>query len=432
MHTEAKKKRAKPFYSRGQKYPHYPPPFWVLPPVKNFFLPPPPGGYYRELTVLTSKVICLSLIFIHFGVRFNIINSYILYFSWCHLMTHLHLLLITSSVVASSSDALVDKLLFDILLRLVLPYKRSPVDKRPFKWCASVGESHSFTELIPPPPPPPPLPVALPPPGHNPTELSTLLSKLFELLFLVWTFVFEWIDVLALEFMCDCEIRVFPWYVGVLLACCWRWLWGLSVQLVFWWWILPFVLLLLMLPELSVSCDNKLSTLSLMRFVGGSMFGLRLLALAVLIVVSVSLLALVNSYRHSEARQHICIEAQNHSARTMDARVFANGELFGLNVFCAFTVGVRWLVDVVVRLVPVFAAVAVPVVVPVVVSVDVDEVARMEPSESVGSVSMGTCLISWSLMTMWVHWSSFGSLMGVPPFSSVTSFMCWVSSGVKP
>ena len=51
MRKVAKKKRAKSFYPRGQKYPipPPPPPFWVLHPVKNFFLSLSP--YYRELTV---------------------------------------------------------------------------------------------------------------------------------------------------------------------------------------------------------------------------------------------------------------------------------------------------------------------------------------------------------------------------------------------
>ena len=42
-------------------------------------------------------------------------------------------------------------------------------------------------------------------------------------------------------------------------------------------------------------------------------------------------LARLNSYRHSEARQHICMEAQNHSARTTEARVFEKGDELALN-----------------------------------------------------------------------------------------------------
>ena len=51
MRTEAKKKRSKTFYPRGQKYPHSPLLFAFYPLGKISFCPPPPGDYYRELTV---------------------------------------------------------------------------------------------------------------------------------------------------------------------------------------------------------------------------------------------------------------------------------------------------------------------------------------------------------------------------------------------
>ena len=51
MHTEAKKKRAKTFYPRGQKYPHSPLLFAFYPCEKFISAPLSPEGYYRELTV---------------------------------------------------------------------------------------------------------------------------------------------------------------------------------------------------------------------------------------------------------------------------------------------------------------------------------------------------------------------------------------------
>ena len=125
----------------------------------------------------------------------------------------------TSSAVASSREALVDKLLFDIFVLFMLPYK--PVDKRLFAWFVIVGESQSTFELA-------PLLLLL---LHRPTELSTEFSKLFELFF-------EWLllvigALLIWEF--DSLLLTLEPYVGV---CCWcddrGWLCGLSVQLVFW------------------------------------------------------------------------------------------------------------------------------------------------------------------------------------------------------
>jgi hypothetical protein len=63
----------------------------------------------------------------------------------------------------------------------------------------------------------------------------------------------------------------------------------------------------------------------------------------------------VNSYKHSEALQHIWIEAQNHSALTIEARELEKGDMFKfINVWPVFDVGVTW--PVVVKHAPLFTS----------------------------------------------------------------------------